>query len=104
MPRLQIFRDVARRNLRRDERDVIVRSQEHTELVFSFEQLTHALADRHDMTVSQMPVLSNKCLTRFAPVAIRKHKQVKLRLLEVLEDALPVDDEIRQAVAGFNVA
>src|SRR5215212_7553099 len=103
MPRLQILSDNARRNFRRDKRDVVVRSQEHTELVFSSEDLTHALSDRYDVAVSQVGEFPREFLALCPPLTIRKQQQVKLRLLQFLENALPVDHKIRETIAGFDV-
>src|SRR5215217_2701108 len=101
--RLYIFFDHERRNVRRHEGYVVIRTQEHAEVVLSFEDLFNAIGDGYHVAVDKIGELTRKLLARFTAIVIRKQQHVKLRLLQFVEDALPVDYEVRQSIARFHV-
>ena len=50
----QVLTDRTQRDLRRDERDVVIRSQEHTELFLGPKDLTHPRINWHNVIVNKV--------------------------------------------------
>ena len=83
---------------------MVIGSQEDDEVVLFFEYLTHTSIQRYDLTRSHVPKLAHKLFAKGIVFTVGKNEQMKLRLTEFVEDALPVQKKVRQTIAGFDIA